>query len=210
MSIDNLLGGIHVVPGTEPGVLRVEAHIVAEAKSAEQAAGLADSIRLDSRVEAGETRLHVAFPLERHTAYRAPKAGVKGWLSRWTGAIVRGKSFVEYDGKQVAVGKDRKAAGLAVYLTVTLPYDTHATISQAVGAIEGRALSGQIHLKTVHGNVLAQRFFGTLTGWPTDTVPTSLQEVIKGLIPAGDACNLRLSGNGRLNTWGIREGVETT
>jgi hypothetical protein len=160
--IDNLLGSVRIVSGTTPGQLRVEAHVVAEAKTAEEAKSLADSIRLQHRTDSKAVRVHVLFPVDRIAAYRRPKAGVKGWITRWAGSMMRGSSEVEYDGQLVQIGKDRKATGLAVYLTLTLPYDVHSSVRQAVGPIEGRALRGQVSLATVDGDVLAERCFGGL------------------------------------------------
>lgn len=162
VTVDNLLGSVRIVPGTEPGKLRVVAHVVAEAKTPEEAESLVESIRLVHRTESKAVRVHVAFPVDRIAAYRRPKAGVKGWVTRWAGSMMRGSSEVEYDGRAVRVGNDRKATGLAVYLTVTLPYDVQSSIKQIVGPIEGRALRGQIGLETVDGDILAERCFGKL------------------------------------------------
>lgn len=160
VAIDNLLGSVRIVPGTEAGVLRVEAHVVAEAKTPEEAASLAESIRLVDRTDAGTLRVHVVFPVDRVEAFRRPKAGVKGWITRWAGSVTRRNSEVEYDGKLVQVGSDRKATGLAVYLTVTLPYDVGSSVHQAVGPIEGRSLRGRIRLSTIDGDILAERCLG--------------------------------------------------
>ncbi len=162
VTIDNLLGSIRIVSGTEPGKLRVEAHVVAEAKTQEEAENLIESIRLVHSSESKAVRVHVVFPVDRIVALRLPKAGVKGFLTRWAGSMTRRSSEVEYDGRHVKVGKDRKATGLAVYLTVTLPYDVRSSVKQVVGPIEGRALRGQVSLATVDGDILAERCFGRL------------------------------------------------
>ena len=162
VTIDNLLGSIRIVSGTEPGKLRVEAHVIAEAKTPEEAENLIESIRLVHSSESKAVRVHVAFPVDRIVTLRLPKAGVKGFLTRWAGSMTRRSSEVEYDGRHVEIGKDRKATGLAVYLAVTLPYDVQSSVRQVVGSIEGRALRGQMSLETVDGNILAERCFGAL------------------------------------------------
>ena len=112
------------------------------------------------RTDADTLRVHVVFPVDRVEAFRRPKAGVKGWITRWAGSVTRRNSEVEYDGKLVRVGSDRKATGLAVYLTVTLPYDIGSSVRQAVGPIEGRSLRGRIRLSTIDGDILAERCLG--------------------------------------------------
>jgi hypothetical protein len=160
--VENLLGSVRVVPAESPGSVRIEAHIVAEAKTAEQARDLVESIRLEPRADGGVTRFHVEFPVERFGSFRPPKAGVKGMLSRWTAPIIRNSSTVEYDDRLVQVGAERKGTGLAVHLTVTLPYGLKTSIRQSVGTIQGRALRGRLRLETVDGDITVERCVGVL------------------------------------------------
>jgi hypothetical protein len=161
--VENLLGSVHVVPSQSKGSARVEAHVVAEAKTPEEAEALAASIRLEQQTEGGTTRIHVAWPVDRFAAFRPPKSGMKGLIKRWAAPMLRGSSTVEYDGRLIQVGPERKATGLSVDLTVTLPYDVSTSIRQSVGTIDGRALRGRLRLETVDGDISFERCFGVLT-----------------------------------------------
>jgi hypothetical protein len=160
--VENLLGSVRVVPSQSRGSVRVDARIVADAKTPEEAAALADAIRIEPGTEGGATRIHVVWPVDRFTAFRPPQSGVKGLIARWAAPVLRGNSSVEYDGRLVQVGADRKAAGLSVDLTVTLPYDMSTTIRQSAGSIEGRALRGRLRLVTIDGDISVERCFGVL------------------------------------------------
>jgi hypothetical protein len=160
--VENLLGSVRVVPSQVAGSVRIDARVVADAKTPEEAAALADAIRIESDTNGGATRVHVVWPVERFTAFRPPQSGVKGLISRWASPVIRGTSSVEYDGRVVQVGADRKAAGLSVDLTVTLPYDLSTTIRQSAGSVEGRALRGRVRLVTLDGDIFFERCFGVL------------------------------------------------
>jgi hypothetical protein len=161
--VENLLGSVHVVPSQSKGSVRVDAHVVAEAKTTEEAEALAESIRLEPQTEGGTTRIHVVWPVDRFAAFRPPKSGMKGLIKRWAAPMLRGSSTVEYDGRQIQVGPERKATGLSVDLTVTLPYDVSTSIRQSVGSIEGRALRGRLSMETYDGDISFERCFGFLT-----------------------------------------------
>jgi hypothetical protein len=160
--VENLLGSVRVVPAESPGSVRVEAQIVAEAKTLEEARALVESIRLEPRREGQTTRFHVEYPVERFESFRPPKPGMKGMIRRWTAPVLRGSSTVEYDGRVVQVGSERKATGLAVHLTVTLPYELSASVRQSVGSIEARALRGRLRLETVDGDIAVDRCYGVV------------------------------------------------
>jgi hypothetical protein len=160
--LDNLLGSVHVVGSDRPGVARLEARVVAEAKEAAAARELAESVRLTHDEKGGEQQLRLRFPVERHTAFRPPKKGVKGLLRRWTSPVFHKPATVVYDGQVVEVGSGRKAAGLAVHVTLTVPYDSITTVRQRVGSVEGRALRGRLHVRTVDGLIAIERSLGEL------------------------------------------------
>jgi hypothetical protein len=160
--VENLLGSVRLVATTSPGAVKIEALVAAEAKQPEQARALVDSIRIDRVTEGSETRFHVSFPVDRHSAFRLPKSGMKGMLKRWTAPVMKNSTSVDYDGKQVEVGANRKATGLAVYLTVTVPYDRTVVVRQRVGSIDGRALRGTLHVASVDGEILLERCLGSL------------------------------------------------
>jgi len=160
--VENLLGSVRLVATTSPGAVKVEALVAAEAKQPELARALVDSIRIDRVTEGNETRFHVAFPVDQHTAFRLPKSGMKGMFKRWTAPVLKDSTPVDYDGKQVEVGANRKATGLAVYLTVTVPYDRTVVVRQRVGSVDGRALRGNLRVAAIDGEILLERCLGSL------------------------------------------------
>jgi DUF4097 and DUF4098 domain-containing protein YvlB len=160
--VENLLGSVRLVATTSPGTVKIEALVAAEAKQPEQARALADSIRIDRVTEGNETRFHVVFPVDQHNAFRLPKSGMKGTLKRWTAPVLKNSTPVDYDGTQIEVGANRKATGLAVYLTVTVPYDRTVVVRQRVGSVNGRALRGSLHVATIDGQILLERCLGSL------------------------------------------------
>jgi len=161
LKIENLLGSVTVRlvrKGATPGI---KARVTAEAKGQEAADSLADGVELQQTVADGVTTVHVLFPTDRVEAFRPPKAGVKGFVSRWASPVMRGGAMeVEYGGQIVAIRKDRKSTGLAVHLTVTVPVDLHTSIYQAAGAIDARYMRGDLDLETETGRIDIISSFG--------------------------------------------------
>ena len=163
VGIENLLGSVRVLASTDKSVARVEVRAVAEAKTPEEARALAESIRIERSTEQGEVRFRVVFPVESHAAFRPPKAGVKGLIDRWTSPMFRDAREIDYGGHTVQVGTDRKSAGLAVHVTLTVPYDRTTTVRQHVGTVEGRALRGDLRVATTDGEISVERCLGRMT-----------------------------------------------
>lgn len=161
--VENLLGSIHIEGSTKRDVLRIEAQVVAEAKTIEEARALADTIRFDHDPSAASL-VHVAFPVDRYTTLRAPKAKKRGKLTGWAESLLRrGSSTVEYDGRPVEVGHARAATALAVHLKVLLPFDVAASFRQGVGSIEGRSVRGRLRLEVDHGTARMDQVYGSLS-----------------------------------------------
>ena len=115
LRIENLLGSVNVRMLRDKGPVRVEARVVAEGKSEQEASDLVATVELLQSTADGVETIHVGYPLDTVTAFRPPKNGLKGLFSRWSSALMRrGTSAVEYEGRSVDISKDRKAAGLAV------------------------------------------------------------------------------------------------
>ncbi|MDX1390028.1 MAG: hypothetical protein R3344_12605, partial [Acidobacteriota bacterium] len=68
--VENLLGSITVEGGGPAGKVTVAARVVAEAETGEQAAALADTIRLASQDKDDWLRVRVSYPVDRHPAFR--------------------------------------------------------------------------------------------------------------------------------------------
>lgn len=163
LKIENLLGSVGVRMLREPGPVRVEARVVSEGKTAEDATGLVAGVELLRKTTDGVETVHVAFPLGSNSMFRAPKEGLKGIFSRWTAGLMRrGSSAVAYGGRDVMISKDRKAAGLAVHLTVRVPSDMSTSIRQGVGSIDVRFVRGDIDIDTDAGTVDVISCFGNL------------------------------------------------
>ncbi len=164
LRIENLLGSVGVRMLREDGPVRVEARIVAEAKSEQEASDLVAAVDLLQSSAGSVQTVHVAFPLDSAEAFRPPKDGLKGMFSRWSAALMRnGSSAVEYEGRNVGISKDRKAAGLAVHLTVRIPADLSTSIRQGIGSIDVRFIRGDIDIDTDGGTVDVVSCFGNLT-----------------------------------------------
>jgi len=161
LRVENLLGTVHLVAGSSENGVRVTARVAAEAKSSEEALDWANSVELLNSRSGKETLIHIAFPTDRSQSFRPPKSGLKGLWSRWSASMLRESSSVEYDGALVQLGSDRKATGLAVELTIELPYDRRVIVSQGAGSVHGRALRGDFDLTTQDGNIELDRCFGS-------------------------------------------------
>ncbi|MCP3980662.1 MAG: DUF4097 domain-containing protein [bacterium] len=159
--VANLLGSIDV-RGAETNEIRLEALVVAEAKTQSEAAALAESIALREDDDDSVAGFRVGFPLERHLSLRLPKAGVGGAFARWTAPMMRRELTVEYDGHLVRIVGGRKATGLAVHLTLTVPFDAPVSARQSVGAIHGRGIRGSVALETQTADVIVEQAFGAL------------------------------------------------
>jgi hypothetical protein len=119
---------------------------------------------VELRQEAGPAGIviHVGFPVDAADAFRTPKAGFKGMVSKWSGALLRNSSTtIDYGGREVTITKDRKAAGLAVHLTVAVPLDTPITIRQGIGSVEVEHWRGDLQVETDDGNVDVVHCYGT-------------------------------------------------
>ena len=199
LRIENLLGSVGIRMLRDPGPVRVEARVVSEGKSEEDAAVLLAGVELIRSNVDGVATIHVAYPLESAFMFRAPKEGLKGIFSRWTAGLMRrGNSAVEYAGREVMISKDRKAAGLAVHLTVRVPADMKTSVRQAVGSIDVRFVRGDLEIETDGGSVEVVSCFGNLhvSAAEADVRVASLQ---------GGSLKVE-SGGGLLDLQGIRTG----
>jgi DUF4097 and DUF4098 domain-containing protein YvlB len=163
LAVENLLGSITIRGGEEHREATIEARIVAEGKTVEQAQALADSVELRESKSANGYIVHVAFPVERHTAFRAPSEEQDSRFKRWvTAALDRDNVGVEYDSRVVQVGRQKGAAALAVHLTIQVPMDVRSSFRQVVGTIEGETSRGDMRLEVVDGRIKADHLYGTL------------------------------------------------
>ncbi len=164
VKVENLLGSVQVRLVRKGATPSVKAKVIAEAKGLEEADRLAQSIELlTSQEKDGGVAIHVRFPGEGVEGFRPPKAGMKGFISRWSAPVMRrGATEVEYEGRTVSIRKDRKAAGLAVHLTVTVPADIRTSVYQAAGSIDARYLRGDLDLRAGSGRIDVISCFGNL------------------------------------------------
>jgi DUF4097 and DUF4098 domain-containing protein YvlB len=202
LRIENLLGSVSVRMLRDKGPVQVEARVVAEGKSEQEASDLVATVQLLQSSADGVETIHVGYPLDTVTAFRPPKDGLKGLVSRWSSALMRrGSSAVEYEGRSVDISKDRKAAGLAVHLTVRIPADLSTSIRQGVGSVDVRFIRGDIDIQTDAGSVDVVSCFGdlNLSAGEADVRVASLQG---GSLTAD-------SGGGILELDGIRSRTVT-
>jgi hypothetical protein len=163
LRLENLLGSIQVMPGDAGGMLRIEARVVAEADSREQADALAGAIALIPEERDGGLAIRVGYPVENHPAYRLPRGERDGLYSKWVAPLVRRDTVsAEYGGSLVEVGDAKGAAALAVHVKVTLPLDRDASFKQYVGSIRCSGLRGALDLEIVEGEAVAEQIYGDL------------------------------------------------
>jgi len=163
LRVENLLGSITIHGGGDPGTILIEGRAVIEAGDSIQARELADSVRLVPDANSEGTTIHVAYPVERHTAFRLPRSEVDGLMSKWITPLVRKKTVaVQYGGRSVEISRGNRAAAMAVHLDVTVPFDIRSSFRQIVGSIGGSALRGEMLLEIVEGSVLVEQVYGSL------------------------------------------------
>jgi hypothetical protein len=197
LRIENLLGSVQVKRSSQTGTAQVTARVVAEAKPREEAAALAAGVELRQETGPAGIVIHVGFPVDAADSFRTPKAGFKGLVSKWSGALLRkSATTIDYGGREVTITKDRKAAGLAVHLTVAVPLDTPLTIRQGIGSVEVGHWRGDLQVETDDGNVEVVHCYGTFR---INTAGANVQVVSF----QGDALDLA-TGDGGIEMEGIR------
>lgn len=163
LGLENLLGSVTVRGGGTPGKVLVEALVVAEAKTPEEARALADAIHLSRRRSGKPVLVHVAFPVERYTAFRLPRQEGQKVLSKWLAPLLgRNSVAAVYDGRAVQLGRSKGAVALAVHLKVTLPNDIHSSIRQFMGSVQCTLVRGRLELENVEGKMVVSRIYGGL------------------------------------------------
>ncbi len=151
--VENLLGSMEVEGGGTPGTVRVEARIVVDSDSKEQAESVAASFDWVRREAGGETVLHVAWPTDRYTLFRTPKSE-SSVLQRFLAPLVkRDKLSVEYDGKPVEIGSVKGALPAAVHVKVVVPTEVAATFRQVAGTLRAARLRGALRLESVAASI---------------------------------------------------------
>jgi hypothetical protein len=165
VAIEGLIGSIEIRGGGRQGTVVVEAHVLAEAATPEEARALADSIVLEERTVGGIPQVHVAFPLDRHGAFYAPRdvgqtgRTVAGWIDSLAALV--GETSVTYDEREVKIGRSRGAVGLAVHLDVTIPDGCSSTFELAAGPIQVGRVRGAILAEVGRGRLIAEQIYGT-------------------------------------------------
>jgi DUF4097 and DUF4098 domain-containing protein YvlB len=163
LRLENLLGSIQVMPGEPGGTLRIEARVVAEADTREQAKALTDTITLTREERDGDLALRVSYPVEAHPAYRLPRSERDGLYSKWVAPLVHRDSVsAEYGGQLVEIGNAKGATALAVHVKIMLPLDRDTSLKQYVGTIRCNGLRGEINLEIVEGEAAAEQIYGNL------------------------------------------------
>lgn len=161
LAVENVLGSVEIRASQSEGRARVEVQVLAEGKTAEEAARLAASVRLDSQ-ENGGARIRVVLPPDVESA-RLPGAG-KNPVTRWAGSLFRRKTDVEValGDRTVRVVTDRKAAAVAARLVVAVPFDTRVSVRQGVGSIRVAGTRGDFRLENRDGRVEVSQVFGAV------------------------------------------------
>jgi hypothetical protein len=161
--LENLLGSVEVRGGGAPGVVRIEARVIAEAETEEQARELAGAVRLERVGDEGGPHLRVGYPVDSHASFRLPKDG-QGMISRWLTPLLRKKTVAAlYAGRTVQLGQSKGAVGLAVHLSVTVPHDLRTSVRQFMGSVDCELVRGDLEIENVEGKVTTGRIYGNLS-----------------------------------------------
>lgn len=161
-AMENLIGSITVRGGKTRGGIEIEARVVAEGETRDDARRLVEAVRLEP-VSAGSAGMRVAFPIDRHSAFRLPRSEKDGLVAKWVQPLLRKHSVsVSYAGRSVEVGQARGAASLAVHVALTVPMDVDLELRQVAGTLHAVGLRGRIALEIVEGQILAEQIYGEL------------------------------------------------
>ena len=161
--LENLIGSLTVRAGETRGKMLVEARVVVEAETKQEATELAESIVLAPPSEAGQVGVRVGYPLDRHSALRLPRSERKGFLDKWVTPLVRKNTVAtEYGGRSVSLGPAKGAAAIAVHVAVTVPLDVRVSCKQVMGALHVVGVRGSFTLEAVDGQILAEQIYGKL------------------------------------------------
>lgn len=162
VGIENLLGTVILKGGHDERKMRLEAVVVAEAETREEASALAETVSLKTRERNGRPWIHVAYPVDRHAAFRLPRAEGQG-IARWLAPLFKKSSVgAVYDDRAVQIGHNRGAVALAVHLTVNVPHDVDTAVRQFLGSVQSTLVRGRLDLQNVEGNIVATRTYGSL------------------------------------------------
>lgn len=166
LRVENLLGAVKVRGTSATGAVKVEVRVVSEAATQEEAATLAGGVSVDAVTEGPVTAIRVGFPVgETASALRLPREKDQS-ISRWVSSIFRKKDdaiAVDYRGKTYRIADDRKSPGLAVELTLAVPFGAAVVVRQEVGSIALESSRGDARLEARAGTIAADGFLGSLS-----------------------------------------------
>lgn len=158
--LENLVGAVTVIGGDR---LHVEARVVAQAGSSEEAQALVDSVRLEHAAEGQDLRVHVEFPVTEHAAFRLPRAEAEGLVAKWVTPLLSRKTVAtRYSDHTVEIGKVKGAVSLGVYMKVTVPHDAEVLVKHVFGPIHCTGLRGNVEIEGYVGRSIAHQIFGSL------------------------------------------------
>ncbi|HXV76602.1 MAG TPA: DUF4097 family beta strand repeat-containing protein [Candidatus Polarisedimenticolaceae bacterium] len=163
LQVDNLVGSLIVRGDDTGGRVLIEARVIAEAATEEEAEALRDAIALRPTDGDGRRSITVEYPVRRHSGFRLPRSEREGVMDKWVTPLVR-KSVVstEYDGQTVEVGGSKGSVAIAVHVKVTVPMDVRASFRQVVGSLHGIGLRGDLAFEAVDGEILTEQIYGAL------------------------------------------------
>ena len=161
LRVENLLGSMTVTGGGAPGMIRIEARIVADADSREQADALAAGIRVERSDRSGLATLRVGYPTGTTKTFRAPR-GETNAFQRLIGSMKRDKVSVQYGDDTVEIGPSKEAVAAAVHLKIVVPSDIHASFFQAVGSLSGARVRGTMEFESIAGAVTIEQAYSRL------------------------------------------------
>ena len=160
--ISNLLGSVEIVGGGRNGTARVEADVIGEAKTEEDARALAEGVRIESRSGPGPS-VTATFPIPVSGELALPRDEGKSALSRLMSRVFERRTVsTEHQGRPVTLGPSRNAEKVAVHFRVQVPHDTTVLVRQAAGSVLGARFRGKVDVDTEGGTVRLEQTFGSI------------------------------------------------
>lgn len=175
LAVENLLGSLEVQGGGLAGRIRVEARVVVEAETKEKADEIALGFDVVRRDTPGVATLHVTFPTDRYTVFRAPR-GDGNVFQRYVAPLLkRDKIAVDYDGRTVEIANGKGALAAAVHLKIVVPTEIAGVFKQVAGTLRGSRLRGSLRFESMAARVTIEQVYSELvarTGGGALTVRT--------------------------------------
>ena len=144
---ENLAGRVTVSPSAD-GSLTIDGTVHAESRE------LLDAVSLDVSKDASRSVARVLYPVDRHETFHYPDPQRDGERGGFWKSFDYSQSKFEYQGRRVTVTSgNRRGVLLYTDITVRVPTGVSVELSNHVGRVESRDLTGSLRVSTSSGDV---------------------------------------------------------